>query len=278
MRRTREMLTALVVIVLVAGTCWASSTSAEIKWSQPIVRLIEIDSAATDPELIYGWDEVSMVDFPIAAADFRCNDIRPVTDVHWWGSFPHLENQGIPPTQPDGFIIRFWTDLPAGEDPDDNVTWSHPLEKIWEVDVRIYQVEHAGYDIDVWEYAQTGDITIVDEAFQYNVTFDPTDYFDQEIGTIYWISIQAYFDEIDDANVWGWKTRPWFFNDDGVIGYPSTDGGVDWIELMGPDPGGTQEVSWDYAFELSVPEPATMGLLGVGGVAALIRRRRRRHV
>jgi len=275
MRHAREMLTAVVVIALAAGTCWAGSTAAEIKWSQPVVRDLML------PEFIIGWDEPSMVNIPIAADDFLCEDPRPVVDVHWWGSFPEIEPQGgIIPQQPDGFLITFWTDVPAGADPD--MLWSHPKDPIHTVDVRNYICEPAGWDIDVYTWYMSGgeELIPVDEAFQYNATFDPGDYFDQEPGTIYWISIQAYFNNAEDANVWGWKTRPHYWNDDAVVHWgeyiPDPTGGPDkmlWEEIWGPD-----GQSWDLAYELSVPEPATMALLSVGGVAVLIRRRRKRHV
>lgn len=70
-----------------------------VKYSQPVV---EIDNPDGLP-LINGWDEVSVLDWltgnnlpfaqnlydppRIMADDWECKDERPVTDIHWWGSF-----------------------------------------------------------------------------------------------------------------------------------------------------------------------------------------------
>ena len=270
MRHAREMLTAVVVISLAAGACWAGDPTAEIKWSQPVVR----DS--NDPTFIVGWDEPSMdPPLPIAADDFLCNDPRPVTDVHWWGSFPLIQ-AGAPVRQPDGFTITFWTDVAAGQDANPDVTWSHPGQPIHAVDVRQYISEHAGWDVELDTYFSSGGTALisVDEAFQYNATFDNADFFDQVQGTVYWISIQAYYDRAEDANLWGWKTREHFWNDDAVAGIIDPTGGQNflWAPLIGLD-----LESWDLAFELSVPEPTTMVLLSVAGVGLLVRRRRRQR-
>ena len=268
MRHAREMLTAVVVISLAAGACWAGGPTAEVKWSQPVVR------APLDPIFIVGWDEPSMDPLPpIVADDFMCEDPRPVIDVHWWGSFPEIQ-MGAPVGQPDGFKITFWKDVPAGA-----MTWSHPGDPIHTVDVRQYTGDHAGYDVELDVYLLSGgeELIAVDEAFQYNATFDPVDYFDQVPGTIYWISIQAYFDSPEDANLWGWKTREHYWNDDAVRGslVTPTGGGpevLEWEPIIGLD-----EESWDLAYELSVPEPTTMAMLSVAGVGVLVRRRRRRR-
>lgn len=55
-----------------------------IKWSQPPVP---IDPDA-EPPVFNGWDERSDYNNPpIVADDWKCEDDRPITDIHWWGSF-----------------------------------------------------------------------------------------------------------------------------------------------------------------------------------------------
>jgi len=80
---------------------------------------------------------------------------------------------------------------------------------------------------------------------------------------IYWLSIAPRWGS-DDHYDWGWKTRPWHFEDDAVViqqatPWPPIVGTTKWISGIPiqyppyPDPEG---VSWDVAFELTTNEPA----------------------
>ena len=278
MKTYRNVLLAVLTIALVPGTVWAGPTTDPLKWSQPPVV---VGQTPDGKPLIYGWDEPSMVNFPIVADDYECKSPLPVTDIHWWGSYPLLQ-PGTAPVHPNAFLIRFWTDVPAGQD--DNMPWSHPRDQEWEIWATNYQVESVGYDIDVHEFDETGIPMIVDEAFQYNYRFPIADWFWQQ-GTatdkkVYWVSIQAMYDDSDPDLVWGWKTRPHFWNDDAVVGSPNAaaPGGIRWDPIMDIDPLGNER-SWDMAYELTtIPEPATLSLLGSGVlIAAFVLWRRRRR-
>jgi len=155
--------------------------------------------------------------------------------------------------------MRFYTDMPAGQDPDPLVTWSHPDQQIWEVFCEDFREEFVGYDFD----PRTGAVS--ESTFQYSALFRPEQYFDQMPGTIYWISVAAAFGQAP-SYAWGWKTRPRFFQDDAAF---SDMPGV-WTPVEFP-PG----TSWDTAFELIVPEPASAALLLVGSAVAAMWRRRR---
>lgn len=275
--RTTVMRVALAAAAVLASVSagLADGPQAEIKWSQPIVRLMDVDPAVTDPALIYGWDQVSQGLGFLVADDFRCNDPRPVTDIHWWGSYVGYQ-AGDVLQHPDAFLIRFWTDVPAGADPD--MQWSHPGQVIHEILCANYQVsaDPVGQDINVYMWQAYGETIVMDDCYQYNQTLDPTEYFNQEFDTIYWLSIQAIYDEANlPGTSWGWKTRPNYFNDDAVMG--TVEQGQMFLEdTIRWDPiQDYQGNSWDTAFELSVPEPATLALMGLGAVAFLVRRRRR---
>jgi hypothetical protein len=261
MRDARKMTTAVVVVLLAAATAWAGVVG-EVKWSQPPEEV--------EPGLIYGWDEVSMWPFPIVADDFQCEDPRPVVDVHWWGSYPdYIGGDQIPPVKPKAFVIDFWKDIPVNVDP--AMPWSHPGERIWHIWCENFEEELYGRDIDPFAY-DDGEVVIVDTCYQYNQKLTTAEYFHQTVGEIYWISIQAVYDaSVDPPYPWGWKTRPHHWNDDAVIGHPLDDGagGIWWDPIVD-----TTGRSWDMAFELTVPEPGTMILLTLGGLALSIRRRR----
>jgi hypothetical protein len=260
---------AVLVICMGAAVAVAGSLDQPVKWSQPPVVLPIVPPGP----YILGWDQISMVPQPIVADDFLCEDPRPITDLHWWGSYPQ-QQPGTPLKHPDRFLIRFWTDVPAGAD--SNMPWSHPGQPIWPIVSENYRVEPVGYDIDVEKYLRNNEIVRVDQAFQYNLTLKPEEYFRQDPGNnIYWVSIQAQYNNPGPGDVWGWKTRPHFFNDDAVTGGPIGDdsGGFWWEPVIGPD-----GQSWDMAFELTtVPEPSTFVLLAMGafGLVAYAWRKRR---
>ena len=58
---------------------------------------------------------------------------------------------------------------------------------------------------------------------QYDIYIPEASWFQQEQGSIYWLSIQALIE--DQAFRWGWKTSIEHFNDDAV-----------WSPIVGPDP------------------------------------------
>jgi len=253
-----------------------------IKWSQP-----PEPNDPNTPNLYYGWDEwADYENRPILADDWLCEDERPVTDIHWWGSWMNYWtgepwSQPYPPPQsvwPIAFHIGIWTDVPAGADP--QFDFSHPGKLIWENWCDNWVWNFAGYDVQMLLPADPppgGEPQLKEACFQFNQLLSQDEWFYQEPNdeydndpnkTVYWLSIAPVYlpSQYDDPNfcVWGWKTRPHFFNDDAVriwdtldpsglpvwpptIAYTWADGDYIWW----PDPCD----SWDLAFELSTNQP-----------------------
>jgi len=221
-----------------------------VKYSQPPVEL--------EQGLINGWDVPSVYEMtPIAADDWKCVDNRPVTDIHWWGSFKGWKERGLPQVMPIAFHIGIWTDVPAGL----TNPFSHPGTMVWENYCTSWSWNFAGYDVD----PRIGDPNYSpDEAcFQFNQLLSEDEWFYQHTidgePTIWWLSIAAvYAPQATIQYQWGWKTRPHFFNDD-AIRIRATG---PWPPVLGATymqgtpieyPAGT---SWDFAFELTTNKPA----------------------
>lgn len=213
-----------------------------VKWSQPPVEA----QPGLRPPVFLGWDEVSNYMWsPIMADDWMCEDNRPVTGFHWWGSFLNWD-QPYPPNMPHGFHIGIWTDVPKSADN----PFSHPGKLVWETICHEFEWNFAGFDKDPRGLTQN------EACFQFSQILRPEEYFYQEPGpngqNVYWLSIAALYEE-QVAFPWGWKTRPHFFNDDAVRIF-----GVkpQWPPVVGStwDRGVPVEwpdgVTWDLAFEL----------------------------
>ena len=244
-----------------------------VKYSQPPVEMAD--------GLIRGWDEVSIYDpqhqYPIMADDWKCEDKRPVTDIHWWGSFKGWTQPHLPPILPKAFRIGIWTDVP--DDPADPDDYSHPGKLIWENECTTAVWNFAGYDWDPRCEDPTGQYPCEENeaCFQWAQFLNQDEWFWQEpmeqadgtvIPNIYWLSIAAVYDpSVDFADPdfypWGWKTRDHYFMDDAIR---ITDADV-WPPVVGAVwTGGTpvefpQGISWDLAFELTTNEPKCPGLI-----------------
>jgi len=248
-----------------------------VKWSQRPVTIDPND----DPPVFLGWDERSDYNkppWPILADDWKCTDDRPVTDVHWWGSFLGWNQPHLPPIVPKAFHIGIWTDVPD-PNPGDPSVYSHPDVLVWENYCDNWVWNFAGYDWDPHDGDPDpgGHDEYTETCFQFNQLLSQDEWFYQEPndpcnpgGRVYWLSVAAIYDPCDpDPNYpWGWKTREHFFQDDAVritntinpitgTTWPPTPPtvGSNWVEgnpIYWPDPCDT----WDLAFELTTNQPA----------------------
>jgi hypothetical protein len=211
-----------------------------LKWSQPPVEI--------EPDLYYGWDEMSIYGgMQIAGDDWLCEDQRPVSDLHWWGSYYGWDMSMPPPGPvPIGFHIGIWTDVPMG-DPCNFYPYSHPGRMIWEYAASMAEVNEEPVGMDFHEQHPP------DVCFKYDLQLPEEFWFWQEgPQNIYWLTISAIYDVQPPVDLfyWGWKTREHNFNDDAIrilmptapmVGEPFMDGEPIW-------PG------WDMAFELTTQE------------------------
>jgi hypothetical protein len=144
-------LAATIALVLIAGAAFA-----EVKWEQYPDPAGNAWMAMLDicPN---GWT-AEMAD------DFECLDGDRITAVEWWGTDGTIDNSG---SLPDHYIIRFYSDVPAGVD----MPWSHPGDLLYEEECWDFTAEWDG-DLEQFHFYQ-------DLAVQ----------FCQEIGTFYWFSV-----------------------------------------------------------------------------------------
>lgn len=249
--KTYAVAIAIALLVTLQVPAIADAPEQPVKWSQL-------------PDMVGGLDWSSEVKVPSTVADdFLCQDGLPVTDIHWWGSY-WLPNNPVPPdgsthsdalpnAPPGGiekFIIRFWTDIP--KDPNIPLSFSRPGQELWAVDA--YQFFETFYGVT----------TNGEEVYQYNVYLDPADWFLQEQGLIYWISIEAVLQ--DPTRQWGWHESKDHWNDAAVQDFKSSG----WVAIQ------NNLYDSDMAFELTtIPEPGSLVAL-LGGMVALFGVRRRR--
>jgi hypothetical protein len=141
-------LVATVALVLIA-----SAALADVKWEQ-----------LPDPAG-HSWISQEDICNPYSgecADDFLCEDGFPVTAVEWWGT------TGWGTLLPDHYIIRFYSDVPAGTG---GISWSRPGDLLYEEECLDFTAEWDP-SLAQWHFYQ--DLGVP---------------FCQELGTIYWFSV-----------------------------------------------------------------------------------------
>jgi len=215
-----------------------------IKWKQAPLKTEDPDSPFAP--YFMGWDEYSVYKEKIVADDWFCNDPRPVTDIHWWGSYFEWDNVAAPEHAPYEFHIGVWTDAEAT----DHLPWRHPGELVWEWRVPREMLNERPVGDDF----VPGRMEKPDTCFQYDFMIPEDQWFFQEgDSTIYWLSIAAVYEVVPDSFVWGWKTREHYFHSDAVrITEPKEFGIGTRVESAEP-----MDELWDVAFVLTTNEYST---------------------
>ena len=130
------------------------------------------------------------------------------------------------PVPPDGFELKIWTDVAAGEDP--LVPYSHPDRAVWSFMAMApkYDEVLVGYDKN-----PTGEPN--EAVFRYSVRIPEEAWFKQpDYNEVFWLSVQAIYNDFQ-LYPWGWTNHKHQFNDDAVSGQMSADGtGWSWTEIL----------------------------------------------
>lgn len=211
----------------------------------------------------------------VLADDFLCIETGPITDIHIWGSFA---DDILPVNGVDwmSFELSIHEDLPIG-DPRNPYPYSIPGALLWSTS--FCGPQHGpdnGFAVQLWEAPVeewfwdplTGTVTTDHECYQYNFYIDPAEAFVQQENTIYWLDVKGT--AVCEDATFGWKTSLDHWNDDAV--YFEDLIPEEPIELRYPTWHPMASESINMAFVIT-PEPASLGLLGIG--AWLLGRRRR---
>lgn len=204
MKKSTISLFILLSTFLFVASSWASDGS-DVKWRQV-------------PDMRFGVNIASVEPAPLIADDWQCRHPRPVTDVHFWGSYIGWQEKFPEPMLPApgvlGFMIRIYEDVPAGVD----LPYSHPGERLYEIRV------------DEFQESYVASIPRFDETFEHKFLYslDLPEPFEQKEGSIYWISIAAIMPPNSEFR-WGWETSSDHWNDNVVSG-----DGHDWKDIGAP--------------------------------------------
>ncbi len=225
-----------------------------------------------------GWD-IDMTNY-VLADDWQCSESGPVSDIHFWYSVEGDEGEGTEAYPAPHFAtvdVTIYGNVPAGANANPN--YSHPGDTVlWtgEFSVDADMVAGPWQGLQGWDDPELDSDCVADDHVNYwqlNITniIEP---YTQTAGEIYWLALEVSDPTTDTsqegASV-GWKTtyEIFAFEDDAV--YLEDAGAWAPIEVC------TENYRRDLAFVIT-PEPATLLVLALGLIPALLKRRRRRIV
>ncbi|UCE67849.1 MAG: IPTL-CTERM sorting domain-containing protein [Candidatus Zixiibacteriota bacterium] len=170
------------------------------------------------PQMPYepGWIVKSSLPV-ILAEDWQCSDSGWIKDLHFWGGWKNGLEGNI-----TRFLVVIYADIPANP-PD--ILFSKPGAELWSKMITNFVVSDPIIEPSIyyWYDPSTG-MTSFDDSltyYQYNIFLDEQDWFRQERGTIYWLSVSALVLD-PETYEWGWFSTSDNWNDDAVWTYPDT--------------------------------------------------------
>jgi len=185
------------------------------------------------PGLANGVNIPSFPENNVVADDWLCTDGKPITEIHFWGSYLgpdgqehwEVQNSGPPsnalPAPPGvkSFKLSFHKDVPAGDD--EAMPWSHPGELIRELSIDYGDLEERYWDSI--PHTDAFGIVLWEHKFYYIAHLNEP--FQQKEGTVYWLDIVAV-PLVENSWAWGWETSHNHWNDNAVRG-----DGNQWLDL-----------------------------------------------
>lgn len=250
----RHALTILAIVAL-AGAAWADWQSGDpFKMHFPQLP---------DPT---GYD-IDMTKYTLAD-DWMCTQTGPVSGIHFWYSVRGDFGQ-LPVPQIAAVNVSIHSDIPVRPG-----GYSIPgaLLGSWKFDATQFRIAGPWPGQQGWDTPEPFSNCEPNNHVLYWQLNIPriSDPVIQQEGKVYWLDLNVVPVPTPAAPLEiGWKTSREHFRDWAVYSVPTAPGGWEMISVC------TANSPTDLAFVVT-PEPATMALLGLGGLGMLIRWRRSR--
>jgi hypothetical protein len=193
----------------------------------------------------------------VLADDFPCTETGPITQIEFWGSWYH----NVLPQSPLSFTLSIHSDIPD-PDPGNPDDFSQPGGVLWwdtfEVGPGgcVANLEQEGVPegfyipgLEFYEFPADS------QVWRYTCPIPSGQQFIQQQGTIYWLDVQAVYQDPTPQVWFGWKTSLHHWQDDAVWALGTEPGPppLAWSDLKYPAGHPFYPQSIDLAFGISGP-------------------------